>query len=109
VIMNIMLVSVTERTKEIGVRMSIGARRSDILKQFLAESTTLALVGGAIGVAIAYAIAKTVAVAFSIPTALPLIWVSIALFVSSAVGLASGVYPAWKAASLDPIEALRAD
>lgn len=109
VIMNIMLVSVTERTKEIGIRKSIGARQSDVLKQFLAESTTLALVGGAIGVAIAYAIAKTVAVAFSIPTALPLVWVSIALFVSSAVGLVSGVYPAWKAARLDPIEALRAE
>lgn len=109
VIMNIMLVSVTERTKEIGIRKSIGARQGDILKQFLAESTSLALVGGAIGVAVAYLIAKLVAVAFLIPTALPLVWVTIALFVSSSVGLISGVYPAWKAAKLDPIEALRAD
>jgi putative ABC transport system permease protein len=109
VIMNIMLVSVTERTKEIGIRKSIGARRGDILKQFLAESTSLALIGGAIGVGIAYSIAKLVATAFSIPTALPLIWVTIALAVSSSVGLISGVYPAWKAARLDPIEALRAD
>ncbi len=109
VIMNIMLVIVTERTKEIGIRKSIGAKQNDILKQFLAESTTLALVGGAIGVAIAYSIAKLVAVAFSIPTALPLIWVTIALVVSSTVGLVSGVYPAWKAAKLDPIEALRAE
>ena len=109
VIMNIMLVSVTERTKEIGIRKSIGARQGDILKQFLAESTSLALLGGAIGVAIAYSIAKLVAVAFSIPTALPLVWVTIALFVSTSVGLISGVYPAWKAAKLDPIEALRAD
>ncbi len=76
---------------------------------FLAESTSLALLGGAIGVLIAYSIAKLVAVAFSIPTALPLVWVSIALFVSSSVGLISGVYPAWKAARLDPIEALRAE
>jgi putative ABC transport system permease protein len=109
VIMNIMLVSVTERTKEIGIRKSIGARRTDVLKQFLAESTSLALLGGAIGVAIAYSIAKLVAIGFSIPTALPFLWVSIALFVSSSVGLISGVYPAWKAAKLDPIEALRAD
>lgn len=109
VIMNIMLVSVTERTKEIGIRKSIGARQGDILKQFLAESTTLALLGGTIGVAVAYSIAKLVAVAFSIPTALPLVWVTIALVVSSSVGLISGVYPAWKAARLDPIEALRAD
>ncbi len=109
VIMNIMLVSVTERTKEIGIRKSIGARQGDVLKQFLAESTTLAMIGGAIGVAIAYSIAKLVAVAFSIPTALPLVWVTIALFVSSSVGLISGVYPAWKAAKLDPIEALRAE
>jgi putative ABC transport system permease protein len=109
VIMNIMLVSVTERTKEIGIRKSIGARQGDILKQFLAESTALALLGGAIGVLVAYSIAKLVAVAFSIPTALPLVWVTIALVVSSSVGLISGVYPAWKAARLDPIEALRAD
>lgn len=109
VIMNIMLVSVTERTKEIGIRKSIGARQGDVLKQFLAESTSLSLLGGAIGVAIAYSIAKLVAVAFSIPTALPLVWVTVALVVSSSVGLISGVYPAWKAAKLDPIEALRAD
>lgn len=109
VIMNIMLVSVTERTKEIGIRKSIGAKQGDILKQFLAESTTLALLGGAIGVIIAYSIAKLVAVGFSIPTTLPMVWVSIALFVSSSIGLISGVYPAWKAARLDPIEALRAD
>jgi putative ABC transport system permease protein len=109
VIMNIMLVCVTERTKEIGVRKSIGARQSDVLKQFLAESTALALIGGAVGVAAAYSIAKLVEMALSIPTALPLVWVTIALFVSSAVGLVSGVYPAWKAARLDPIEALRAE
>jgi putative ABC transport system permease protein len=109
VIMNIMLVSVTERTKEIGIRKSIGARQVDVLRQFLAESTALALLGGAIGVTVAFIIAKLVAVAFSIPTALPLVWVSIALFVSSSVGLVSGVYPAWKAARLDPIEALRAE
>jgi putative ABC transport system permease protein len=109
VIMNIMLVSVTERTKEIGIRKSIGAKRGDILKQFLAESTSLALLGGAIGVFIAYSIAKLVAVGFGIPTTLPLVWVTIALAVSSSIGLISGVYPAWKAAKLDPIVALRAD
>ncbi|HYN85150.1 MAG TPA: ABC transporter permease [Pyrinomonadaceae bacterium] len=109
VIMNIMLVSVTERTKEIGVRKSIGARRSDILKQFLAESTMLSLCGGAVGVAIAFALAKLVAVLTPVPTSLPLGAVALALVVSGGVGLVSGVYPAWKAARLDPIEALRAD
>jgi putative ABC transport system permease protein len=109
VIMNIMLVSVTERTKEIGIRKSIGARRADILKQFLAESTMLSLLGGAIGISIAYALAKLVAVLTPVPTALPLFAVTIALFVSASVGLISGVYPAWRAASLDPIEALRAE
>jgi putative ABC transport system permease protein len=108
VIMNIMLVSVTERTKEIGIRKSIGARRSDILKQFLAESTMLSLLGGAIGISIAYALAKLVAVLTPVPTALPLFAVTMALFVSASVGLISGVYPAWRAARLDPIEALRA-
>ena len=109
VIMNIMLVSVTERTKEIGIRKSIGARRGDIVKQFLAESTLLSLVGGAIGITIAYILAKLVAVLTPVPTELPLVAVTIALLVSGSVGLISGVYPAWKAAGLDPIEALRAD
>ncbi|HEX5708654.1 MAG TPA: ABC transporter permease [Pyrinomonadaceae bacterium] len=109
VIMNIMLVSVTERTKEIGVRKSIGARRSDILKQFLAESTMLSLCGGMVGVAIAYALAKLVAVLTPVPTSLPLAAVALALIVSGGVGLISGVYPAWKAARLDPIEALRSE
>ena len=109
VIMNIMLVSVTERTKEIGIRKSLGARRSDILKQFLAESTLLSLLGGAIGITIAYAIAKLVAILTPVPTVLPLFAVTAALLVSASVGLISGVYPAWRAAGLDPIEALRAE
>ena len=109
VIMNIMLVSVTERTKEIGLRKSIGARRADILKQFLAESTLLSLLGGSIGVAIAYTLAKLVALLTPVPTALPLLAVAAALLVSAGVGLVAGVYPAWRAAGLDPIEALRAD
>jgi putative ABC transport system permease protein len=109
VIMNIMLVSVTERTKEIGLRKSIGARRGDILKQFLAESTMLSLFGGAIGISIAYALAKLVALLTPVPTALPWLAVTGALFVSASVGLVSGVYPAWRAARLDPIEALRAE
>ena len=109
VIMNIMLVSVSERTKEIGIRKSIGARRSDILKQFLAESTMLSLLGGSIGIAIAYALAKLVAALTPVPTVLPLFAVTAALLVSASVGLISGVYPAWRAAGLDPIEALRAE
>jgi putative ABC transport system permease protein len=109
VIMNIMLVSVTERTKEIGIRKSLGARRTDILKQFLAESIALALSGGAIGVSIAYALSKLVASLTPIPTALPLIAVAVALLVSGGVGLIAGVYPAWRAANLDPIAAMRSD
>ncbi|MCI0524128.1 MAG: ABC transporter permease [Acidobacteria bacterium] len=109
VIMNIMLVSVTERTKEIGIRKSLGARRKDILKQFLAESIAMALSGGAIGVGIAYALSKLVATLTPIPTALPLLAVGAALFVSGSVGLIAGVYPAWRAANLDPIAAMRSD
>lgn len=109
VIMNIMLVSVTERTKEIGIRKSLGARRSDILKQFLVESVALAFMGGALGVLIAYVIAKLVETFTPIPTSLPLLAVAVALFVSGSVGLISGIYPAWRAARLDPITAMRAD
>lgn len=109
VIMNIMLVSVTERTKEIGIRKALGARQRDILKQFLFESVALALTGGAIGVGIAYGIAKAVYALSDVPTSLPLQAVATALFVSGSVGLISGVYPAWKAARLDPILAMRAD
>ena len=109
VIMNIMLVSVTERTKEIGIRKALGARRRDILKQFLFESVALALVGGALGVSIAYGIAKLVYALSAVPTSLPLQAVALALFVSGSVGLISGIYPAWQAARLDPILAMRAD
>src|SRR5262249_27667271 len=79
VIMNIMLVSVTERTREIGIRKSLGARRKDIVRQFLAESTVLALIGGCIGVAIAYGLCKVVTILFSLPAAPPLFWTFIAL------------------------------
>jgi putative ABC transport system permease protein len=109
VIMNIMLVSVTERTREIGVRKSLGARRVDILKQFLAESTLLSLVGGALGVAVAYGLAQVVTMLLSLPTALPIAWTLAALGVSAGVGMFFGIYPAWRAAGLDPITALRAD
>jgi putative ABC transport system permease protein len=109
VIMNIMLVSVTERTREIGIRKSLGARRMDIVRQFLAESTTLALIGGIIGVSIAWGLSKLATVFFSLPTALPIMWTIVALSVSASIGMFFGIYPAWKAAKLDPIQALRAD
>ena len=92
--MNVMLVSVTERTKEIGIRKSLGARRTDILKQFLVESVALAFMGGAAGVLIAYVIAKLVETFTPIPTYLSLLAAAVALFVSGSVGLISGIYPA---------------
>ncbi len=109
VIMNIMLVAVTERTREIGIRKSLGARRFDIIKQFLAESFFLALIGGTIGVGIAYGIALALAKFTPLPTSLPLVAVVSALAVSGGVGILSGVYPAWRAAALDPITALRSE
>ena len=108
VIMNIMLVSVTERTKEIGIRKSLGARQADILKQFLMESATLSAMGGTIGLIIAE-ILGFIITAFVFQTRIP-IWSAIfAIAVSGGVGILAGLFPAWKAARLDPIEALRAD
>jgi putative ABC transport system permease protein len=108
VVMNIMLVSVTERTKEIGIRKALGARRADILKQFLVEAVALSAVGGATGVLIAWGLGRIVS-AMLIPTYLSLGAVALAVTVSGAIGVAAGIFPAWKAARLDPIEALRAD
>ncbi|MGQ9897220.1 MAG: ABC transporter permease [Acidobacteriota bacterium] len=109
VIMNIMLVSVTERTREIGIRKSLGARRRDILRQFLAESALLSLIGGTVGLILAYLVMLVVSHFSGLPVALPLWAVALALVVSGSVGLFFGIYPASKAARLDPIQALRAD
>jgi putative ABC transport system permease protein len=106
--MNIMLVSVTERTKEIGIRKSLGARKMDILKQFLLESVTLAAIGGAIGVFLAWMVGKVVTAVF-FQTYLSILAISFAIGVSGLVGVLSGIFPAWKAARLDPIEALRVE
>jgi putative ABC transport system permease protein len=109
VIMNIMLASVTERTREIGLRKSLGARRMHILLQFLVESSLLAALGGSIGVIIALALAAIVRSATSIPFSTPIFTIVIALSLSTIVGLFFGIYPAMRAARLDPIEALRAE
>src|SRR5690349_20641874 len=108
VIMNIMLVSVTERTREIGIRKSLGARRSDILKQFLVEAITLCAMGGVVSIFVAYAITQIVT-AFGYPTPLSITAIVLALTVSGAVGLLSGFFPAWRAAHVNPNEALLAE
>jgi putative ABC transport system permease protein len=109
VIMNIMLASVTERTREIGLRRSLGARKKHILLQFVTESAVLAAAGGLIGIGLAYAVVAAARAATSIPMRTPTSAVILSLSVSTAVGLFFGIYPAMRAAKLDPIEALRAD
>ena len=109
VIMNIMLAAVTERTHEIGIRKSLGARRADIMNQFLVESATLSASGGLVGVVIAWLIAVVIRNTASIPMALPLSSVAIGVGLSAVVGLFFGIYPAKQASKLDPIVALRAE
>ena len=109
VIMNIMLVSVTERTREIGVRKALGAKRRDILLQFLIESAFIAAVGGLIGIVMGIAAAKAVTLLIAFPSVVALWSIIVALFAATSVGLFFGIYPAHKASALDPIAALRAE
>ncbi|MBK9228493.1 MAG: ABC transporter permease [Ignavibacteria bacterium] len=106
-IMNIMLVSVTERTKEIGIRKAIGAKRSSILTQFLIEAIILCQLGGIIGIILGVVTGNILGIYLSSPVVIPYDWVIIVLVVCSVVGIVLGVYPAYKAAKLDPIDALR--
>ena len=109
VIMNIMLVSVTERTREIGLRKSLGARQVDIRTQFLIESSTIALIGGVCGVILGIVLAKIVTLTTALPSSVQLWSVIMGLLVATSVGLFFGVYPATKAARLDPVVALRSE
>jgi putative ABC transport system permease protein len=107
VVMNIMLAVVTERTHEIGIRKSVGARRRDILNQFLVESSMLAAIGGVLGVMLAWIVAVLVRSLTPVPMSVPVSAVVVGVTLSAAVGLFFGIYPAQRAAKLDPIEALR--
>ncbi len=109
VVMNIMLVSVTERTKEIGIRKAIGARRKDILTQFLIEAVTVTALGGAIGVGTGFGLAYIISALIGFPLLISITSAVLGVGVSSVVGIISGLWPAWRASKLDPIEALRAE
>ena len=106
-VMNILLVSVTERTREIGVRKAIGAKRSNILAQFLIVAVTLSGVGGVIGVLFGAGLSLLMRYGLKMPAVLSLFWIATALILCALIGIVFGVYPAWKAARLDPVEALR--
>ena len=106
-IMNIMLVSVTERIKEIGIRKAIGATKRDILTQFLMEAVCLSEFGGIVGIIMGISAGNLVSFIFKIPAVIPIDWAIIGLAVCSLIGIGFGIYPAWKAAQLDPIESLR--
>ncbi len=106
-IMNIMLVSVSERIKEIGIRKAVGATKRDIITQFLAEAVFLSEIGGIIGVILGVVGGNAVAVFLNIPAVIPMDWVIYGLVVCSVIGIGFGIYPAWRAANLDPIESLR--
>jgi len=109
VVMNIMLVSVTERTKEIGIRKAIGARQKDILTQFLIEAVSVTAIGGAIGVLAGFGLAYVISALIGFPLLFNVMSAVLGVGVSSVVGIISGLWPAWRAAKLDPIEALRAE
>src|SRR6185437_13438487 len=108
-LMNIMLAAVTERTREVGIRKALGARRKDILSQFLVESAVLSTVGGAMGIGLAYGFTVVAGAVTPLPFSLPWLAVLAAFVISTSVGLFFGIYPAQKAAKLDPITALRAE
>ena len=105
--MNIMLVSVTERTREIGLRMAVGAKKSDILRQFLIESVVMCLMGGIIGIILGHGASLLLAKLMNWPSAISYLAIVISVGVAAGIGIVFGYYPAWKAARLDPIEALR--
>jgi putative ABC transport system permease protein len=109
VIMNIMFVSVSERTKEIGIRMAVGARRRDILIQFLIESSVISAVGGIVGIILGFIVAKVVTVTTAMPSSVEPKSIAVAMFMSWTLGLFFGIYPANRAAKLDPVEALRSE
>jgi putative ABC transport system permease protein len=106
-IMNIMLVSVTERTREIGIRMAVGARGPDIVVQFLMEAVTLSAIGGLIGIGSGIGFSMLIAAWKNTPTVTPVVWIAVAFASSAVIGVVFGFYPAWKASQLDPIDALR--